>query len=114
MLVIRCREGETVSIGDDIEVTVLGAGAGRVKLGFNAPSEVLVLRRCVELTRQQNRAALEVVGGSVPDSLRPYLTGAQSHHVSGLVSLSRAGQRRVQLGAATGAEKNFSNNQDGR
>jgi carbon storage regulator len=57
MLVVRRREGESVLIGDDIEVVVLEAGANRVKLGITAPREVLVFRKELELTREQNRVA---------------------------------------------------------
>jgi carbon storage regulator len=57
MLVVRRRHGESVLIGDDVEVVVLEAGANRVKLGILAPREVLVFRKELELTRQQNRVA---------------------------------------------------------
>jgi carbon storage regulator len=57
MLVVRRRAGESVLIGDDIEVVVLEAGQNRVKLGIMAPREVLVFRKELELTREQNRAA---------------------------------------------------------
>ncbi|MGD0616041.1 MAG: carbon storage regulator [Bryobacteraceae bacterium] len=57
MLVVRRRAGESVLIGGDIEVVVLEAGQNRVKLGIMAPREVLVFRKELELTREQNRAA---------------------------------------------------------
>jgi carbon storage regulator len=57
MLVVRRRQGESVLIGEDIEVVVLEAGANRVKLGIMAPREVLVFRKELELTREQNRVA---------------------------------------------------------
>ena len=57
MLVVRRREGESILIGDYIEVVVLEAGANRVKLGIMAPREVLVFRKELELTREQNRVA---------------------------------------------------------
>jgi carbon storage regulator CsrA len=78
MLVIRCREGETVSIGDNVELIVLAAGAGRVKLGFKAPASVLVTRGCIELTRQQNQAAANNMRDSLICDLRPYLSGTAS------------------------------------
>lgn len=43
MLVLTRRAGETLLIGDDIKITVLGAN-GQVRLGIEAPREVLVLR----------------------------------------------------------------------
>jgi carbon storage regulator len=57
MLVVRRRQGESVLIGGDIEVVVLEAGANRVKLGILAPREILVFRKELELTREQNRVA---------------------------------------------------------
>jgi len=57
MLVVRRRQGESLVIGEDIEVVILEAGPNRVKLGIMAPREVLVFRKELELTRQQNRAA---------------------------------------------------------
>ncbi len=57
MLVVRRREGESVLIGEDIEVVVLEAGANRVKLGITAPRDILVFRKELELTREQNRMA---------------------------------------------------------
>jgi len=57
MLVVRRREGESLVIGEDIEVVILEAGPNRVKLGIMAPRQVLVFRKELELTREQNRAA---------------------------------------------------------
>ena len=44
MLVLTRRVSETVMIGDDITVTVLGIQGGQVRLGFNAPKDVDVHR----------------------------------------------------------------------
>lgn len=57
MLVIRRRAGETVLIGDDVEVEVLAVESSQVKLGIRAPREILVLRREVYVTRRANQAA---------------------------------------------------------
>lgn len=56
MLVIRRHAGESLRIGDDIEIEILEAGS-TVKLGIRAPRAIAVLREEVYLTRQQNRAA---------------------------------------------------------
>ncbi len=40
MLVLSRKAGERISIGPEIEVTVLGIHKGRVKLGFSGPPEV--------------------------------------------------------------------------
>jgi carbon storage regulator CsrA len=44
MLVLSREAGERVSIGPEIEVTVLGIHKGRVKLGFLGPPEVPIHR----------------------------------------------------------------------
>ena len=57
MLVIRRRAGETLLIGDAITIEILEIGPTQVKLGIQAPREVTILRKEVQLTRDQNRAA---------------------------------------------------------
>ena len=44
MLILTRRVGETVVIGDDVTVTVLGVKGNQVRLGVNAPREVAVHR----------------------------------------------------------------------
>ncbi|MFD1178873.1 carbon storage regulator CsrA [Paenibacillus puldeungensis] len=45
MLVLRRKIGETVMIGNDIQVQVLGVEGDQIKLGFLAPKEVQILRQ---------------------------------------------------------------------
>lgn len=66
MLVIRRRPGESVLIGGDVEVEVIDIGPTRVKLGITAPKEILVLRKEVRLTREENLAAAR---GLAPEKL---------------------------------------------
>jgi carbon storage regulator len=44
MLILTRREGETLLIGDNIELTVLAVNGGQVRIGIEAPREVTVLR----------------------------------------------------------------------
>ena len=44
MLILTRRMGESVKIGDEVTVTVLGVKGGQVRLGFTAPSNVAVHR----------------------------------------------------------------------
>jgi carbon storage regulator len=44
MLILTRRVGETVVIGDDVQVTVLGVKGNQVRLGVNAPKDVSVHR----------------------------------------------------------------------
>ena len=57
MLVIRRRAGESVLIGDGVEVEVLEIAGNQVKIGISAPRDVLILRREVRLTAAQNELA---------------------------------------------------------
>jgi carbon storage regulator len=61
MLVIRRRCGESILIGDEIEIQIAEIGPTRVKLAVLAPKEVPVLRKEVHLTRVQNLAAAQGV-----------------------------------------------------
>jgi carbon storage regulator len=45
MLVLSRKPGEKVKIGEDITLTVLAVGGGRIRLGLEAPDDVRVLRR---------------------------------------------------------------------
>lgn len=44
MLILTRRIGETLKIGDDIDVTVLSVQGGQVRLGINAPKSIAVHR----------------------------------------------------------------------
>ena len=44
MLILTRRVGETLMIGDDVSVTVLGVKGNQVRIGVNAPREVAVHR----------------------------------------------------------------------
>ncbi len=44
MLILTRRIDEAIIIGDDIEIKVLGIDKGQVKLGLDAPEEVVIVR----------------------------------------------------------------------
>ncbi len=44
MLILTRRVGETVMIGDNVTVTVLGVKGNQVRVGVNAPKEIAVHR----------------------------------------------------------------------
>lgn len=59
MLLVRRRAGESIRIGEDIEIQITEVTPTRVTLGIVAPREIPVVRSEVRLTREQNRAAAE-------------------------------------------------------
>ena len=44
MLILTRRVGETVMIGDDVTITVLGVKGNQVRVGINAPKSIAVHR----------------------------------------------------------------------
>lgn len=44
MLILTRRIGETLMVGDEVTVTVLGVKGNQVRLGVNAPKDVAVHR----------------------------------------------------------------------
>lgn len=44
MLVLTRRMGETLIIGDNVKVTVMGISKGQVRIGIDAPKSVNVVR----------------------------------------------------------------------
>ncbi len=44
MLILTRRIGETLMVGDEVTVTVLGVKGNQVRIGVNAPKEVAVNR----------------------------------------------------------------------
>jgi carbon storage regulator len=57
MLVIRRRPGESIRIGEAVEIEIIECGTKRVKLGVRAPKEIPVWRAEAKAAREQNIAA---------------------------------------------------------
>lgn len=72
MLVLRRRVGESISIGEGIEIEVVEISRTRVKLGILAPRDVPVIRKETGAVAAENRRALELVAAG-PEGVRATL-----------------------------------------
>lgn len=61
MLVLTRRVGETLMVGDDVTVTVLGVKGNQVRIGVNAPDDVSVHREEIYQRIQKEIGELEKV-----------------------------------------------------
>jgi carbon storage regulator len=69
MLVIRRRPGESLVIGEDVEIEILDSTSSQVKLGIRAPKSVAVLRKEIHVVGQQNRTAAQEISGQAAEKL---------------------------------------------
>jgi carbon storage regulator len=58
MLILTRRAGESLHIGDNIEVTVMAVNGSQVRLGIKAPRDVAVDREEIAQRKQRERDEL--------------------------------------------------------
>lgn len=64
MLILTRRISETLMVGDEVEVTVLGVSGQQVRLGIKAPKEIAVHREEVYQRIQAEKAQQEEAGAT--------------------------------------------------
>ncbi len=67
MLILARRIGESIMVGDQVEISVVDIKGDQVKLGIKAPSQVKVYRREVYVAiQQENLAAAAAAPQTLP------------------------------------------------
>lgn len=77
MLILQRRPGESVKIGQEIEVSVVSVEGGRVRLAISAPQDVPILRsELLDATAANRDSAVEE---AAPAALLGLLGGIAEH-----------------------------------
>ncbi len=59
MLALTRKKNESIIIGEDIEIVVLGVNRDQVKLGINAPKHISIHRKEIyNLIQEENKASM--------------------------------------------------------
>ncbi len=87
MLVLTRKPGEQIVIGDNIKVSVVSIGPGRVKIGIEAPPWVEVNRQEIFEKKQSERESVDLASPSDPDvpvsePVSETLTGAVHNRIA--------------------------------
>lgn len=69
MLILQRKKGESLSINENITLTVVDAGTDWVKLAIDAPKEIPVLRSELLEAAKENRKAAETVSKEMLDEM---------------------------------------------
>ncbi len=70
MLILTRRVGETLMIGDEVTVTVLGVKGNQVRIGVNAPRDVAVHREEIYERIKREQAEGGPIAGTIPPGTR--------------------------------------------
>lgn len=69
MLILQRRKGQSLSINDNITLTVVDTGSDWVKLAIDAPKEIPILRSELKEAAAENQQASQTVPSHVLDDL---------------------------------------------
>jgi carbon storage regulator len=95
MLILTRRVGETIVIGDDVIVTVLGIKGNQVRIGINAPKDVTVHREEIYQRIQQEKNTTPM----------PKSEDSAAVTTTPTVSVKKKREPKIDLGKTEGKEK---------
>ncbi|MBU7594567.1 carbon storage regulator CsrA [Metabacillus halosaccharovorans] len=72
MLVLTRKTGETIQIGDEIEVTVLSIQGDQIKLGINAPKNIEIHRKEIYLSIKESNNEAASINKNAFDQMKSF------------------------------------------
>jgi len=70
MLVLTRKTGESIQIGDQIEITVISVQGDQIKIGINAPRDVDIHRKEIYLSIQDSNNEAASLGKNIIEQLK--------------------------------------------
>lgn len=69
MLILQRKKGESLTINDNITLTVIDSGADWVKLAIDAPKEIPILRSELKEAADENKKASKEIPKNILDEI---------------------------------------------
>lgn len=69
MLILQRKQGQSILINDDIEISVVEVSKDKIKIGIDAPLSVKVFRKEIILTKNENIEASKNVNKGLLENL---------------------------------------------
>lgn len=80
MLILTRKTGESILIGDDIEVTITSIDQNKVRVGIQSPAHIPIYREeLYKKIQKENRAAASIGKDEFESLLDIYATGQQGN-----------------------------------
>ena len=80
MLALSRKKGQSVIIGDGIEITVVDIQGDQVRLGINAPKNIPIHRKEVFLEIQEENKKAALIKTDIIKNLRRQINESGEHH----------------------------------